>query len=102
MKKPKTNHIKQIYNLLYSPLITPENLVDNLREDTYTSIHFYKTDEGIIVEVNAMLSNEIVTYSYYFDKQELLQSVKKGSGNNVESLFNRSESYGKSIRALKQ
>ncbi len=50
------NHIKQIYDLLCSPFITPENLVDNLREDMYTSIHFYKTNYGLVSEVGAILS----------------------------------------------
>ncbi|WP_025182833.1 hypothetical protein [Leptospira kirschneri] len=102
MKELSKDAIKQMYNLLYSPIITPENLVDNLRKDQYESVHFYKTSEGIIAEVNAILSNEIATYRYYFDKQELLQSVTKGSGNNVETLFSRSESCGKFTRALKQ
>lgn len=86
------DQLRQIYNLIYSSIITPENLVDNLRKDMYTSINFYKTANGIISEVNATLKNgEKVTYSYSFDKNEKLQSLIKKLDTSFEPLFDRND-----------
>ncbi|WP_036098643.1 hypothetical protein [Leptospira noguchii] len=90
------NNNEELYDLLYSPIITLENLVGNLRKDVYTSIHFMKTDEGYAVELNARLNklnNKNVIYHYYFDKQELLQYLIRKSGvDDAETLFDRRES----------
>ncbi|ULG86606.1 hypothetical protein FH593_20085 (plasmid) [Leptospira interrogans] len=96
------DQLRQIYNLIYSSIITPENLVDNLRKDMYTSIHFYKTANGIISEVNATLKNgEKVTYSYSFDKNEKLQSLIKKLDTSFEPLFDRNDSLVKNLKKTK-
>ncbi|EKO04901.1 hypothetical protein LEP1GSC077_0021 [Leptospira interrogans str. C10069] len=68
----------------------------------YTSIHFYKTANGIISEVNATLKNgEKVTYSYSFDKNEKLQSLIKKLDTSFEPLFDRNDSLVKNLKKTK-
>ncbi len=84
--------IKRAYELLYSPIITPYNLLENAKLNNYSYVKYYKGDNGLIVEMKCSLSdtekNNTIFY-YYFDYNDSLISVYSDCGQGKTLLFNR-------------
>ena len=79
----------EIYNLTYLPILTPNNLLDNLKLDNYNSISFKKSEDSIISEINCTINKESVTFYYIFDKDNNLNEAYYYENNNKMFLFNR-------------
>lgn len=71
------NHINRIYDLLYSPIVTPHNLLENAELPNYTYVKYYKGKHGLIAEMGCTLEedNEKLTFYYHFDSRKHLQQV---------------------------
>ncbi|PFS65526.1 hypothetical protein [Bacillus thuringiensis] len=69
-------NIKQIYDLLNSPVLTPYNLLENAKLDNYSYVNYYKGESGIICEMKCIVEDDTeVLYFYHFDKNDYLFRV---------------------------
>lgn len=82
--------IKRIYELLYSPIITPFNLLDNVMLPNYSYIKYYKNGNGLTVEMECSTEENYTDVFYYnFDKDNKLVNVERGSGHEREAVYER-------------
>lgn len=81
----------KIYDLSYLPLLTPYNLLDNLKLDNYTSVNYTKTTSGIIAEVNCLVNKSPMSFYYEFDLSNNLNKIYYYEDNNIDFLFDRTE-----------
>ena len=83
--------IKNIYDLLNSPILTPYNLLENVKLDNYSYVNYYKGEQGIICEMKCTnLEKEEAKYSYFFDiNDHLLKVNMQVAGAETIEVFNR-------------
>lgn len=86
-----TDYIKKIYDMMYSPIITPYNLLENSKLDNYVYVKYYKNNDGLITEMQCDMKEEgIKTFYYHFDSQDYLQQIYVISNEqNKELIFER-------------
>ena len=80
-----------IYDLTYLPLVTPYNLIDNLKLKNYYGINFNKNDDCILAEVTCEIDKKTLVFNYLFDKNNFLQKIYYYENDEINILFNRSE-----------
>lgn len=85
----------EIYNLTYLPILTPYNLLDNLKLDNYNSISFKNSKNEIVAEINCTIDNNIVIFYYIFDKENNLNEAYYYDHNDKIVLFDRIKSLEK-------
>lgn len=90
---------KEIYDLTYLPLLTPYNLIDNLKLENYISVKYTKKDNNIIAEIDCVIDERIMTFYYEFDSESNLRLVYYYENNNIEYLFDR-ESMLKELKQI--
>lgn len=69
-------YIKKIYDMLYSPVLTPYNLIENIKLSNYKYLKYYTNSIGIVAEMQCFVdrSEEKVFY-YQFDQKDYLQEI---------------------------
>lgn len=83
-------NIKKIYDMMYSPIITPYNIVENAKLDNYTYVKYYKSGDELIAEMECEIANEgIKIFFYYFDKKDYLQRIFMKDGEVTQKVFDR-------------
>lgn len=85
------NLFDKIYDLTYSPLLTPYNLIETLKLDNYISLNMKKGSLGIISEITCEIDNKNITFIYEFDKNDYILNIYYHEDGNKIYLFNRSE-----------
>lgn len=105
------HYIEKIYKLMYSPVVTPYNLLENVKLDNYSYVNYYKGEHGITAEMKCMTDDQVETVFYYnFDKEDKLfdvymevDSVKTLVFDREKELMNLKskfrESYGNDIKS---
>jgi len=83
------NIIKKVYDLIYSPIITPYNLLENAKLDNYMYVNYYKGDTGLISEMKCIFEGEETIFYYHFDADDKLQKVFMDQVGNKTILFER-------------
>lgn len=93
---------RELYDLIYSPIVTPYNLVDNAKLENYKSVVFEKGENGLVVSMECSIdTKELATFTYYFDLNDHLQKVlMESSIHGREILFNRKSEIGKTTEKL--
>jgi hypothetical protein len=87
---------KQLYELVYSPILTPYNLVDNAKLPNYDYVNYSKGEKGLIVSMKCELEEGFsVIFDYFFDKKDALQKLIMTSEEGVETLFDRQTDINK-------
>lgn len=81
--------IDEIFNLTYLPLVTPYNLIDNIKLDNYSEILYKKRFDGITCELKCIVNMENITFYYEFDKNDFLQEAYYMEDEDKHYLFNR-------------
>lgn len=85
-----SDYIKKIYDMMYSPIITPYNLLENSKLDNYAYVKYYKSGNDLIAEMQCDLQEEgIKTFYYHFDARDYLQRIYVGDQNSKELIFER-------------
>ena len=79
----------RIYDLTYQSILTPYNLLDNLKLDNYTNINYSKKNEMIICEIKCLIDDESWLFYYIFDKKNHLQEAFYIDNDQKVYLFNR-------------
>ncbi|MDR3600228.1 MAG: hypothetical protein P4L49_07075 [Desulfosporosinus sp.] len=84
------NYIKNIYELLYRPVVTPYNLLENAKLPNYKYVTYYKEESGLIAEMQCMTEdgNEAI-FHYHFNHDDHLRSVYMTKGGQKELVFDR-------------
>jgi len=97
------NSIKKIYELLHSPILTPYNLLENVKIDNYKYVKYYKGDQGVICEMLCtFIDGADVKYFYQFDKNDYLFEVFQEKDNGIrEKIFTRQEELQNQIKKYK-
>jgi len=78
-----------IYNLTYNHLVTPYNLLNNLKLENYHEINFRKNNLEIIAEIKCTVDKQELTFEYIFDNNNFLKQVAYFSESNKNILFDR-------------
>lgn len=82
--------------MLYSPIITPYNLLENAKLENYSYVKYYKDNHGIIAEMECSIASEgLKTFYYHFDKNDFLQRVYLDDGSNKLLVFDRDDQLNK-------
>lgn len=84
------NIIKSIYDLIYSPIITPYNLLENAKLENYMYVNYYKDDNGLVSEMKCIFEGEETIFYYHFDVDDKLCKVTMDKDSNKIVLFDRS------------
>lgn len=83
-------YVKKIYDMLYSPIISPYNLLENAKLENYSYVKYYTNPIGLIVEMQCMVPEEGEKIFYYqFDQKDYLQIIYQGSMQEECIIFNR-------------
>jgi hypothetical protein len=93
------NNFKKIYQLLHSPILTPYNLLENVKLDNYSYVNYYKGEIGIICKMKCTDQNNTETkYYYYFDENDYLFKVLVDTHDGrQEEIYNRNSELQKEI-----
>ena len=90
----------ELYQLVFSPMVKPENLLDNIRLENYKSVSFSRTSDGLMATMKCAVENEICVFIYRFDEREYLQRVEMKSPTGWKTVFDRREATGTVHRLL--
>lgn len=81
-----------LYELEYSHIIFPAELIQNVKLPNYEYVNFTRNEQGIIVETACILEDRSsVKFNYYFDQEDRLMKLISVDGINVEIIFDRIE-----------
>ena len=85
-------YIKKIYDMLYSPIISPYNLLENAKLENYSYVKYYTNEIGLVAEMECSISDEGNQIFYYqFDKKDYLQTIYQKTDIGRQMVFDRSE-----------
>lgn len=83
-------YIKKIYDMLYSPILTPYNLLENVKLSNYKYVKYYKNDIGVVAEMQCFIDGQDEKVFYYqFDQKDYLQKIYYYDNSLEEVLFDR-------------
>lgn len=84
------NQVKRIYDLLYSPIITPYNLLENAKLPNYSYVNYYKGESGITCEMKCTVEQGVdAVFYYHFDLDDKLQKVYMEESSMKHLVFDR-------------
>ncbi|MBU3161048.1 hypothetical protein KPL37_15080 [Clostridium frigoris] len=85
-------HVEQLYELMYSPIITPYNLLENAKLDNYSYVNYYKGVRGLIAEMKCITKyNQEAVFYYLFDENDHLYKIEREMCKEKEIMFDREE-----------
>lgn len=88
--------IEKIYELLYSPLVTPFNLLENAKLENYEYVKYYKEKSSFVAEMKYKdFSGESTVCYYYFDEKNYLECIFKQQGAQKLLMFDRNREVQK-------
>lgn len=88
----------RIYELTYLPLVTPSNLLDNMKLPNYKSINFLKNSDNVVAEVECFVDKKLMLFYYVFNEKDFLQQIYYLDHGEKEILFDRQDELN-SLRA---
>lgn len=84
--------IKKIYDMLYSPIISPYNLLENAKLENYSYVKYYTNETGIVAEMQCVIPGEgEQVFFYQFDKKDYLQTIYQGTIETKNAIFDRQD-----------
>jgi|Wag4MinimDraft_11_1082651.scaffolds.fasta_scaffold02664_2 hypothetical protein len=75
--------IEKLYDLFYSSILTPHNLLDNIELGNYRYIKYYQENNKTIAEIECEVEGEFVVFYYKFDQKNRLDSVFMGENKKL-------------------
>ena len=88
-------YIKKIYDMLYSPIVSPYNLLENAKLKNYSYVKYYTNEIGLVAEMQCEISGEGEKVFYYqFDKNDYLQYIYHNTMEKGNIVFSRKEAVG--------
>lgn len=86
-----SGYIEKIYELTNLSILTPSNLLSNIKLDNYKEIKYYKVEQKLICEMISIEDGEEVHYEYEFDVDNKLQRATIIYELEKMEIFNRKE-----------
>lgn len=81
---------QELFDLVFSSIITPANLLENAKLDNYDYVNYSKSKDGLVVAMKCSMERGIKReFLYNFDKQDKLQTVIMISDQDSEVVFDR-------------
>lgn len=78
--------------MLYSPIISPYNLLENAKLKNYSYVKYYTNEIGLVAEMKCTIPDEGERIFYYqFDKKDYLQMIYQDNDENRQIVFDRKE-----------
>lgn len=90
-------HIDKIYELTASAILTPANLLKNIKLENYNEIKYYKENNELICEMTSTEEEELVKYIYQFDLSDKLNRATILFEEEEIEIFNREKELRISI-----
>lgn len=82
--------IDRLYDELYSPMVNPEELINNATLPNYMSVNFESNETGLIVTTKCILSNnDMAEYKYQFDKGKRLLTLIGNINGKIDIIYDR-------------
>lgn len=86
------DYVKKIYDMMYSPLVTPYNLLENAKMDNYGYVKYCKSENGLVAEMECSIPNEgIKVFYYYFDSNDFLRCIYVECDGVKQRVFDRED-----------
>lgn len=83
-------YIKKLYDMLYSPIISPYNLLENAKLKNYKYVKYYTNEIGLVAEMECEVPDEgNKIFFYQFDKKDYLQIIYQDVNGRKEVIFDR-------------
>ena len=84
------DNIKKIYDMMYSPIVTPYNLLENAKLNNYSYVKYYKSNDGLIAEMECFVEDEgNKIFYYHFDANDYLSSIYMEHNGKKQKVFDR-------------
>ena len=92
----------ELYKLLFSPIVTPNNLLDNIDLTNYEYVNYYKTNNCISCKLMCKLENGAdAMFTYHFDREKRLDTIYRQLKDKEEELvFSRKIALSDAISFL--
>lgn len=95
--------IENLYNEIYAPKLTPQELINNLHLPNYESIEFSKSDTDISAVAKCKLdTGQKASFFYTFNEDNMLISLTINYGNKHEKLYDREKSIDKCYKLARK
>ena len=91
------NYIDEIYKLTNFAILTPSNLLNNIKLENYEEIRYYKDNGDLICEMVSIEDKEVVRYIYTFDLSDKLNKAIIYFGTETMEIFNRDKKLKKCL-----
>lgn len=90
--------IDKIFDLKNQNIVTPYNLLENLKNDNYKYVNYLKEKNSILCDIGFIEDGSLIKFLYKFNKDFKLENIvyDTGTGENVE-LFNRQKELDKAL-----
>jgi hypothetical protein len=83
-------YIKKIYDMLYSPILSPYNLLENAKLENYIYVKYYTNEDGLVAEMECEIPEIGKKIFYYqFDHKDYLQKIHQDINGEKEIIFDR-------------
>ncbi|MGN0351139.1 MAG: hypothetical protein ACI4ES_05755 [Roseburia sp.] len=83
-------YIEKIYDMLYSPVLTPYNLLENVKLPNYKYLKYYTNNIGVVAEMQCLVDEcEEKVFYYQFDQKDYLQKIYYYDNGVEEVIFDR-------------
>ena len=100
-------YIEKVYDMLYSPILTPYNLLENVKLPNYKYLKYYTNNIGIVAEMQCLVDeHEEKVFYYQFDQKDYLKKIYYYDNGVEETIFDRQqaieeakESYYRNVSA---
>lgn len=81
--------MQRIYELKEKPILTPKNLLDNIKLENYKGINYGKNETGITCTLIEQEHASIVKHFYQFDSRDFLIKINSFYDEENIVLFDR-------------
>ena len=83
------NLFEKLYEEMYSPKITPQQLIDNAKISHYSHVNFKFENDFLHVETKCKIDEELANFYYIFDKEDHLLTLTSVIGDKEKIIYNR-------------
>ena len=70
-------YIKKIYDMLYSPIISPYNLLENAKLENYSYVKYFTNEEGLVAEMQCVIKIICKEYTRILWRKKILSLAEK-------------------------
>lgn len=83
--------INRIYELKEKSILSPSNLVENIKLENYSNVNFTKNSSGVVCTMIERDCEKIIKYIYQFNENDFLMKITAFFEMEEIELFNRED-----------